>query len=196
VLIQKIATAPFTKNDITSMVASLRMRNVHPFEEGKFCGTIAPAAWGDALNDVTNNSLTDILKRNVEGVDLLRELPGGEGDDYVEVMDWAGCRFYETTIVTATPNYKGNSGVTAYRTTIYGKQGLIGISLGAKENTSINDGNWRNLEVWTRRYDGPSISDPASMIGGSAAYNFNIAFGVVPDGVGRVRMVDAPTNIT
>jgi hypothetical protein len=176
-------------------IASLRGRNVKPFAEGKFAGLITPFCWGDAMNDTSTNAMTDILKRSVEGVDILRELPGGEGD-YVECMEWAGCRFYETTVVTQTPTYQGHAGVTAFRTYIYGKDGIITISMGAKENTMIGDGDWRNLKVITKRYDDSSVSDPAMMIGGSVAYNFNFAVGVVPDTTGRVRMIDAPTLIS
>jgi N4-gp56 family major capsid protein len=195
VAVQNAYNAPFNKTNITSAVASLRGRNVKTFEEQKFCGIITPFCWGDALNDNTNNSFTDVLKRNIEGQALLKELPGGEGE-YVEALDWAGARFYESTIVTLTPNYLGHAGVTAYRTYLYGKDGIITISMGAKEMTEIGDGDWRNLKVITKRYDDASISDPAMMIGGSVAYNFNFAVGVVPDTTGRVRYIDAPTLIS
>ncbi|HET6220183.1 MAG TPA: hypothetical protein VFE27_24355 [Acidobacteriaceae bacterium] len=195
VSVQNAFNVPFNKNNITSAVASLRGRNVKPMEEGKFCGLITPFAWGDALNDAANNSFTDILKRHMEGVDLLKELPGGEGE-YVEALEWAGVRFYETTIVKQTLNYLGNAGVTAFRTYIYGKDAVISISMGAKEMTELGDGDWRNLKVITKRYDDASVSDPAMMIGGSTAYNFNFAVGVVPDTVGRARYIDAPTLIS
>jgi N4-gp56 family major capsid protein len=195
VSVQNAFNVPFNKNNITSAVASLRGRNVKPMEEGKFCGLITPFCWGDALNDAANNSFTDVLKRHMEGVDLLKELPGGEGE-YVEALEWAGVRFYETTIVTQTLNYLGHAGVTAFRTYIYGKDGVITISMGAKEMTELGDGDWRNLKVITKRYDDASVSDPAMMIGGSTAYNFNFAVGVVPDTVGRVRYIDAPTLIS
>lgn len=200
VLMQNAATSTttftaFTKNNITTAVASLRQRNVRPFTEGLFCGIICPFAWGDCLNDAANNSLTDVLKRSVEGTALLKELPGGEGE-YVQVMEWAGVRWHETSIVTQTPNYKGNAGLTAFRTYIYGQNGVITISMGAKENTNIGDGDWRNLKTITKRYDDASVSDPAMMIGGSTAYNFNFATGIVPDTTGRVRLIDAATNIT
>lgn len=194
VLVQNGANQPFTRSNIVSAIASLRGRNVKPFAENKFCGLIAPFVWGDAMNDNTNNAMSDILKRTVEGTDVLRELPGGAGE-YVDCMEWAGCRFFETTVVTQTANYKAG-GLTAFRTYIYGKDGLIAVSMGAKENTQIGDGDWRNLKVITKRYDDASVSDPAMMIGGSAAYNFNFAVGVVPDTTGRVRMIDAPTLIS
>jgi N4-gp56 family major capsid protein len=192
---QNAYNIPFNKNNITSAVGSLRQRNVKPFTEGEFCGIIPPFAWADTLNDAANNSLTDVLKRTPEGQAALKELPSGEGGQ-VMVMHWAGVRFYESTIVTTTPNYLGHAGVTAYRTYIYGKDGVIVVSLGAKENTDIDEGDWRNLKVITKRYDDASPSDPAMMIGGSTAYNFNFATGVVPDTVGRVRYIDAPTLIT
>lgn len=195
VLVQNLSNQPFTRSNIVSAVASLRGRNVKPFEENKFVGLIAPFVWGDAMNDNTTNAMSDILKRTVEGIDVLRELPGGEGE-YVDCMEWAGCRFYETTVVTQTANYKGVTGVTAFRTYILGKDGIIAVSLGAKENTHIGDGDWRNLKVITKRYDDASVSDPAMMIGGSCAYNFNFALGVVPDTTGRVRAIDAPTLIS
>lgn len=195
VSVQNAYNQNFNKTNITSAVASLRGRNVHPMEGGYFCGIIHPFCWGDALNDNSNNSFTDVLKRSVEGVDILKELPGGEGE-YVEAIEWAGVRFYESTIVTQTSNYLSQSGVTAFRTYIYGKNGVIAISMGAKENMAIGDGDWRNLKMTVKRYDDASVSDPAMMIGGSAAYNFNFACGVVPDTTGRVRYIDAPTAIS
>jgi hypothetical protein len=192
---QNAYNVPFNKNNITSAVASLRQRNVKAMEGGEFCGIIPPFAWGDTLNDAANNSLTDVLKRTAEGTDALKELPSGDGGQ-VTVMHWAGVRFYESSIVTQTPNYLGHSGVTAYRTYIYGKDAVITVSLGAKEGTDLGDGDWRNLKVITKRYDDASVSDPAMMIGGSTAYNFNFATGVVPDTTGRARYIDAPTLIS
>jgi hypothetical protein len=195
VALQNAYNVPFNKNNVTGAVASLRQRNVKPISQGEMCGLIAPFAWGDTLNDAANNSLTDVLKRTPEGQEALKELPSGEGGE-VMVMHWAGVRFYETTVVTLTPNYQTHPGVTAYRTYIYGKDAVIVVSLGAKENTELGDGDWRNLKVITKRYDDASVSDPAMMIGGSTAYNFNFATGVVPDTVGRARYIDAPTLLT
>jgi hypothetical protein len=192
---QNAYNIPFNKNNITTAVASLRQRAVKPMEGGNFCGIICGFCWGDALNDAANNSFTDVLKRSIEGFDILRELPGGEGE-YVQAMEWAGVKFFESSIVTTTPNYLTHAGVTAFRTYIYGENGIITISMGAKENTDIGDGDWRNLKVITKRYDDASVSDPAMMIGGSTAYNFNFAVGVVPDTTARLRMIDAPTLIS
>lgn len=195
VAVQNAYNVPFAKSNIINMVASLRQRNVHPMEDGLFCGLICPFNWGDAMNDTSNNSLSDVLKRHMEGVGILKELPGGKGD-YVECLDWAGARFYETTVVTQTPTYQGHAGVTAFRCYLFGENGLISISMGAKENTQLDNGDWRNLKVITKRYDDASVSDPAGMIGGSCAYNFNFALGAVPDTTGRLRYLDAASLIT
>jgi N4-gp56 family major capsid protein len=185
---------PFTKANITSAIASLAGRNVKPFTGGRYRGVIHPFAVGDTLNDTSNNSLTDILKHTIEGQMKLEELPTGE--DSAEVMSWAGCDFMPSTEVTMTPNYLGHNGVTATRTYIFGQNGILSVSLGKKEGAQVGDGDWRNLKMYTKRYDEASVSDPANMIGGSTAYNVNFVASVVPDTTGRIRTIDAPTNIT
>lgn len=192
---QNAYNVPFNKTNITTAVASMRQRAIKPMEGGSYCGIICGFCWGDAMNDASNNSFTDVLKRSVEGTDIMRELPGGEGE-YIETMEWAGVKWWNSAIVTTTPNYLTHSGLTAFRTYIYGKDGIITISMGAKENTALGDGDWRNLKVITKRYDDASVSDPAMMIGGSCAYNTNFAVGVVPDTTARLRMIDAPSSIT
>lgn len=191
---QNIFTQPFQKSNITTAIASLGGRNVKPFSGGRFRGVIHNFAVGDTLNDTANNSLTDILKHTIEGQMKLEELPTGE--DSVEVMSWAGCDFMPSTEVTQTPNYLGHAGVNALRTYIYGQNGVLSVSLGKKEGAQVGDGDWRNLKMYTKRYDDVSVSDPAGMIGGSTAYNVNFVPSVVPDTTGRLRMIDAPTNIT
>lgn len=193
-LIQNAFNVPFAKNNITSAVASLGGRNVLPFEAGMYRGIIHPFAVGDTLNDTTNNSLTDVLKHTIEGQMKLEELP--TGTDSARVIDWAGVSFFPSTEVTMTPNYLGHTGVTALRTYILGQNGVLTVSLGKKEGAQIGNGDWRNLKMYTKRYDEVSVSDAAGMIGGSTAYNVNFVPTVVPDVVGRLRMIDAPSNIT
>lgn len=191
---QNAYNVPFGKSNITSAIASLGGRNVKTFEGGRFRGAIHNFAVGDALNDTSNNSLTDVLKHTIEGQMKLEELPTGE--DSAQVIEWAGCSFFPTTEVTMTPNYLGHSGVTALRTYIFGKNGVLTVSLGKKEGAQVGDGDWRNLKMYTKRYDEVSESDPAGMIGGSTAYNVNFVPSVVPDNIGRVRTIDAPSNIS
>lgn len=191
---QNAFTVPFGKNNITTAIASLGGRNVKPFTGGRFRGVIHNFAVGDTLNDSSNNSLTDVLKHTIEGQMKLEELPTGE--DSAQVIEWAGCSFFPSTEVTMTPNYLGHSGVTALRTYIFGENGVLTVSLGKKEGAQIGDGDWRNLKMYTKKYDDVSVSDAAGMIGGSTAYNVNFVPAVVPDVVGRLRTIDAPSNIS
>jgi hypothetical protein len=191
---QNAFNVPFGKSNITTAISSMGGRNVKAFGGGRFRGVIHDFAVGDTLNDNSNNSLTDVLKHTIEGQMKLEELPTGE--DSARVIDWAGCSFFPSTEVTMTPNYKGNAGVTALRTYIFGENGVLTVSLGKKEGAQIGEGDWRNLKMYTKRYDDVSVSDPANMIGGSTAYNVNFVASVVPDLVGRVRTIDAPTNIS
>lgn len=196
--IQNAYNVPFSKSNITTAVASMRGRNIRSFTAGKFCGVMHPFAWGDALNDNTNNSFTDVLKHTIEGQMKLEELPSGEDGESIEVMSWAGVDWYESSLVTITPGYMvgGGTGVTAYRSYIFGEDGVITISLGKEQG--VGDGRARNLKMWTNTYalgkGGPS--DPAGMIAGSTAYNVNFVSTLPPDPTQRLRWIDAPSLIT
>lgn len=196
VAMQNSATQPFTKSNIITMVASLLGRDVQAFQNGMMVGVIHPFSIGDATNDTTNNSLSDILKRTAEGTEQLRELPTSGEDDTVPILEWGGVRWFSSTLVTMTQNYKGNSGVTALRAYVFGENGVITISLGKREKAMIGDGNWRNLQLWTNKYNEPSLSDPSRMIGGSTAYNTKFVPTLVPDLTMRLRTLDAPTSIS
>jgi N4-gp56 family major capsid protein len=192
---QNAFNVPFNKSNITSAIASLSGRNVKALTPGRYGGIIHPFGVGDTLNDTTYNSLSDILKHTIEGQHKMQELPSSD-DGMAPVIDWAGCRFMTSTEVTMTPNYLGHAGVTALRTYIFGENGIITVSLGKKEGAQVGDGDWRNLKMYTKRYDDVSVSDPAGMIGGSTAYNVNFVPTVVPDTTGRIRTIDAPSNIS
>lgn len=187
-------TAPLTTADITTAVQSLQGVNALPFEDGRYFGVLHPFAVGSVLLDDANNSLTDVLKRTAQGNERLKELPAPDGDA-VTVLDWGGATFFQSTLVKQTPNYE-TSGETALRTYLVGKDGVIGISFGAKENTSIGDGDWRNLSVWVRRLTEPSGYDPSRMIGGFASYNTMYTATLPPDPVQRVRYIDAVSTIS
>jgi hypothetical protein len=179
-----------TAQDITSAVQSLTAVNALPFENGRFAGVIHPLVVGDMLVSVQPNGITDVLKRTAEGQEKLRELPAPDGDN-VTVIDWGGASFHQSTLVkvtTGTPN--------KLRTYVIGRDGVIGISFGAKENTQIGDGDWRNLNVWVRRLTEPSGYDPSRMIGGFASYHAMYTAALPPDPVQRIRFIDAPTALT
>lgn len=186
------AAVPFTNTVITSAVSSLSGRNVKPFDRGYYTGAIHPFIVGDALNDNSNNSITDTLKRTAEGQEKLRELPSPDGDE-VPVLEWAGVRFHQTTLVTTTANYLG-SGSSALRTYIVGEDGLIAISLGKKEG--IGDGDHRNLKLFMAKVNGPSISDPAGVIGGWTSYNTKFVVTLPPDTTQRIRFIDSVSTIS
>lgn len=197
--IQNDYNVPFSKTNITTAVASMRGHDILPMDDGKFCGIMHPFSWGDALNDNANNSFTDVLKHTIEGQMKLEELPSGTDGEDISVMSWAGVQWYESTLVTITPNYAVGGGpgtVTAYRTYIFGNDGVISISLGKEQG--IADGRARNLKMWTRTYalgmGGPS--DPAGMISGSTAYNINFVATLPPDPIQRLRWIDAPSLIS
>jgi len=157
--------ANLVAQDITSMAQSLAGVNALPFENGRYTGVIHPFIVGDILISTQPNGITDVLKRTAEGQEKLRELPAPDGDN-VTVIDWGGVSFHQSTLVkvtVGTPN--------KLRTYVVGKDGVIGISFGSKENTQIGDGDWRNLNVYVKRITEPSGYDPSKMIGGFAFVN-------------------------
>jgi hypothetical protein len=190
--LNKAYNATITKADFVDAIQSLGGFDVLPQDSGLFPSIIHPFCLGDAVNDTTNNGLSDIWKRTTEGQDRLAELPGR---DNVPVADVAGCRFYQSTLVTQTPNYLGHAGVTAYRTYFMGADSNFAISLGAKEGAKIGDGDWRNLDTWLQRASVPTDSDPARVIGGWTSYNLKYAASLGPDTTARYRTIDAPSNI-
>jgi len=187
------ANSPFTRSDVTTNIQSMAGRNIQTFDRGKYAGAIHPFIVGDTVNDSTNNSLVDVLKHTIEGQMRLEELPAPDGDE-VQVMDWGGATFYQTTLVTQTPNFL-SSGKTALRTYLVGEDGVIAISLGKKEGTQIGDGDWRNLQLWMRKLDEPSGFDPSRMIGGFTSYNTKYTVTLVPDTTMRLRYVDSVSNV-
>lgn len=197
VQVQKGAASPFNRTDITTNVQSMRGRNIQPFDRAKnaFAGIIHPFIVGDILNDASNNSLVDILKRTVEGQMKLEELPSGNEGDMMDVLYFGGACFYESSLVTSTANYK-SSGNTALRTYLFGENGVISISLGAKEGSKIGDGDWRNIKLYMISYGEPDRSDPSGLIGGSTSYNVKWTTSLPPDVTMRLRTIDAVSNVT
>lgn len=192
--LSKTGAATVKTVDITTAVQSLQGVNALPYEDGRYFGVTHPFTVGDVLVDSANNSLTDVIKRTAQGNERLKELPAPDGDE-VTILDWAGASFFQSTFVKQTANYSGTS-QTGLRTYLTGRDGVISISFGAKENTQIGDGNWRNLNVWVRRLTEPSGYDPSRMIGGFASYNTMFTATVPPDPVMRIRYMDAVSVIS
>ena len=181
---------------LTSFAQELRMSNVRYFEDNKFIGVITPLAIGDTLNDTANNGLIDIYKHTLKGLDRFLDIPGSDGgaDPVVPVLEFGGLRFYESSLVTQTSNYN-STGKTGYRTYLSGHQGIIGISLGVKENSQVGDGDWHNMQIWLMRQGVPTDSDPTRVIGGWVAYNVKLVFTTPPDTVMRLRYADAVSGL-
>lgn len=186
------AAQVFTKSTVIATIQSLAGRNVMPFDRGKFCGVVHPFVVGDVVNDVTNNSASDVLKHTIEGQMKLSELPSQDGDE-VQVMDWGGATFYQSTLVTTIPNYLG-SGNTGLSTYLYGEEGVLSINLGGTKG--VGDGRWQNLEMITNKYGKTSVSDPVGMIGGSTGYNVKFAATLPCDTTMRLRVVQSVSAIS
>ena len=196
--LNKAFNSVIVKTDFVNAVQSLQGLAVQPFDKAsnKFAALIHPFCIGDALNDSTNNGITDIAKWGGKASnthDMLYELPG---PDVIPVLDVAGCRFYACQMVTQTPNYLGHAGVTAFRTYFFGENSNFAISLGGKEGSKIGEGEWRNISVNLVKNAPTSVADPAGVIGGWTSYNLKYTASLGPDTTLRFRFIDAPSNVS
>lgn len=157
--------------NIRSQVQSLAGRAVLPFneQEALFAGVIHPFAVGDLLNDSSNNSAVDILKHTVPGLQRMDDLVSIDLADTLE-FPASGVAFFQSNLVTLTSSYQSSSGVVAYRTYIFGKDGVIAVRLGGRGDNSINDGNWRNIECNVVQNAPLSVADPSGLIPGWTSY--------------------------
>jgi hypothetical protein len=192
--LSKVGAATIDNTDITTAVQSLQGVNALPFQDGRYFGVMHPFTVGDILVDDQLNSQVDVVKRTAQGNERLKELPAPDGDA-ITVIDWMGATFFQSTFVHQTPDYSGTT-QTGLRTYLVGRDGVIGISFGARENTQIGDGRWRNLAVWVRRLTEPSGYDPSKMIGGFASYNTMYTATLPPDVTMRMRYLDAVSTVS
>jgi hypothetical protein len=134
--------------NIRAQVQSLAGRAVQPFNEAEslMAGVIHPFVVGDLLNDSSNNSAVDILKHTVPGLQRMDDLVSIDLADTLE-FPASGVAFFQSNLVTLTSAYQGSTGVVAYRTYIFGKDGVIAVRLGGRGDNAIDDGNWRNIET-------------------------------------------------
>lgn len=180
---------------IRSAVMSLSGRNVMPLDGGKFGGVIHPFALGDVLADTSNNSPLDILKHTPSGLLALNDLGGIEQEEVVEFPSSA-VSFFKSSQVTTTPNYLGVTGLTALRTYILGKDGVIAINLGGQGDTAYGEGDWRNIKCNIVQNAPLSVADPAGMIPGWTSYKVHYTASLPPDTTMRVRLIDAASGIS
>lgn len=158
-----------TANTLRSAVSFLLSRNAKPFPGGNFRGVMSPLVAGDTFNDATNNGLTDILKRNPEGVKLLQN---GVNDQKAPIT-FAGVDWYRSTNVPLTSNVP-TTGKSAYSSYISSYEAILAIGLG---KTEIPDAN--NFQTKIQKFTS-NQADPAGMIGGAASFNFKYVAALRP----------------
>jgi hypothetical protein len=151
---------------IRAAIQSLAGRSVKPFMEAKkrFAGIVHPFAWGDAINDTSNNSPIDVLKHTSEGLMKMEELPSADLTEVFE-LPGTGVDFFQTNLVTMTSNYQ-TTGSTALRTYIFGRDGVIAINLAGRGDTAYGDGNYRGIKCNVVQNAPISVSDPEGLIPG------------------------------
>jgi len=187
---------PIGIGNIRAAVQSLAGRSVRPFIEGKkhYAGIIHPFAWGDAINDTTNNSPIDILKHTAEGLMKMEELPSA---DLTEVFELPGTAvsFFQTNLVTTVTNYM-TTGATALRTYIFGRDGVIAINLAGRGDTAYGDGNYRGIKTNVVQNAPQSVADPEGLIPAWTSYKVHFTTTLPPDSVMRLRIIEALSGIS
>lgn len=181
---------------IRAAIQSLAGRSVKPFIEGKkrFAGIVHPFAWGDAINDTSNNSPIDVLKHTSEGLMRMEELPSADLTEVFE-LPGTGVDFFQTNLVTQTSNYK-TTGATALRTYIFGRDGVIAINLAGRGDTPYGDGSYRGIKCNVVQNAPLSVSDPEGLIPGWTSYKVHFTVTLPPDSTQRVRLIDALSGIS
>jgi len=186
-----------TNSQIRSSVMSLQGRNVLALDgqTGKYGGVIHPFALGDVLADTSQNSPLDILKHTAPGLMKLDDLGTTDQAEVVEFPSSA-VAFFKSTQVTTTANYQSVTGLTALRTYIFGRDGVIAINLGGNGDTSYGDGDWRNIKCNVVQNAPISVADPAGLIPGWTSYKVHYTASLPPDTVMRLRYIDAASGIS
>jgi hypothetical protein len=183
--------------NIRAQVQSLAGRAVLPFNQAEslFAGVIHPFVVGDLLNDSSNNSAVDILKHTVPGLQKMDDLVSIDLADTLE-FPASGVAFFQSNLVTLTSSYQGSSGVVAYRTYIFGNDGVIAVRLGGRGDTAIEDGNWRNIETNIVQNAPISVADPSGLIPGWTSYKVHYTATLPPDTTMRLRYLDSTSAIS
>lgn len=192
------STSSFTAlslSQIRNSVQSLAGRAVRPFSEDKFIGVIHPFALGDVLADNSNDSPIDILKHTTIGQDKLDTLASTDLTKVVELPS-TGVQFFQSNLVTRSNNYKSVAGLVGLRTYIFGRDGIFSINLGAKGDTGLGDGEWRNINCNVMQNVAPTVADPEGLIPGWTSYRVHFTTSLGPDTTIRQRQIDAASAIS
>lgn len=168
---------------------SLVYRKVQPVRGGRMCGVICPLVLGDLWAGTTvNNSAVDFWKYTEGGQDKFDELAGSEQDQAIE-LPGTQIVFYQSSFVTQQANL--NSHGIAYRTYIYGHQGVIVVFARVPGDTDVEPSDYRAIKVQLTRNLPSSAFDPLATIGNIAGYRFHVGFALPPDTTMRVRQIDS-----
>jgi len=191
--------------NLRNAVQSLAGRAVKPFDmkSGTYAGVISPFVIGDVTAQTGSNSVNaspiDLLKYQPDGIARMDELVSA---DVTEVIEFPSTRirFFQTNLVTNTPNYNPGTGavtgLTALRTYITGRDGVFALRLGAPNDTEYGDGNYQNIDVHIQQNVGPSSYDPSGLIPGFCSYKVNYTASLGPDPTLRYRLIDSASAVS
>jgi hypothetical protein len=88
------------------------------------------------------------------------------------------------------------TGLTALRTYIFGRDGIFAINLGASNDTTFGDGDWRNIKCNIVQNAEPTVADPEGLIPGWTSYRVHFTTSLGPDTTIRMRQIDAASAIS
>jgi hypothetical protein len=161
-------------------------------KNGEYVGAISPNVVNDILNGTgVNASLIDWAKYDKARGDEFEKIAAGDQLTPIRLQTTGIC-LYQTPFVTKTLNF--SSSKTAYRTYVAGDYAGIGIWMTVPGDTSMGDGDWRDIKCSVTESAPSSAFDPTATIGAWAAYRFTQTITGIPV-VGlntqRIRIVDS-----
>ena len=192
------STSAFTTlslSQIRNSVQSMAGRAIRPKDEGHFIGVIHPFILGDVIADNSNDSPLDMLKHTPVGQAKMDSLVSVDLTEVIE-LPASGVHFFQSALVTKTSNYKNVTGLNAFRTYLFGRDGIFAINLGAPGDTGYDDGDWRNIKCNVVQNAAPTVADPEGLIPGWTSYRVHFTTSLGPDSTIRQRQIDAASAIS
>lgn len=136
---------------------------------GMYVGIGSPLALYDLFQDNTAGSMTDVIKRNDGGAELLQS--GSKGS--FTVVDWAGIRLIRTTTAPTYANFP-SAGKTGYGTHIFGDEAFFASTLANGRLGQLPKD--KNFTVTTSYFTDATPDNAALQTAAAVSYNF--LFGV------------------
>jgi len=177
--------------DLRAARHSLQAVDVQPFDGDEFLVFAHPYATYDLVNDPNAMGLADIFKYNTK----VQETPLVKYEDRGLVTHVAGCKVMESTNVKQTTT----SGVTTYRTYVFGKDGISTVDLEGMIPSDVVDPSKERFKITVTR-GGNNIADPEGLIAAAVAYKFATTTVILegPSGIGgtyRYKTLDPQSTI-